>query len=66
MSEEEFFEWFKDRVDLFAPLGIMHPKSEWGKIVKICLVVCQEIQKEAKAPEPVVKKIAPKKEKPKV
>jgi hypothetical protein len=43
MTDEEFFEWFKDRVELFAPLGIMHPKSEWGKIVKICLVVCKEL-----------------------
>lgn len=38
MTDKEFYDWFVPRAEQFAEMGIMHPRSEWGKIVKICLM----------------------------
>ena len=46
MKDDEFFDWFVERVHTFADLGIMHPNSEQGKIVKICAVTIEEKFKE--------------------
>ena len=46
MRDDEFFDWFVERVHTFADLGIMHPNSEQGKIVKICAVTIEEKFKE--------------------
>lgn len=42
MKDDEFFDWFKERVHTFASMGIMHPNSEQGKIVRICAVTMEE------------------------
>lgn len=75
MTDKEFYDWFVPRAEQFAEMGIMHPRSEWGKIVKICLmaneVLIAEIKKEIlkelreelqKEIEPTIVKEKPKKE----
>lgn len=38
MTDQEFFDWFVGNLELMMKLGIMHPNSEWGKIVKLSLI----------------------------
>lgn len=42
MTDKEFYDWFVERAQTFADLGIMHPNSEWGKTVKIALLVSEQ------------------------
>lgn len=42
MDDAEFYDWFVERVHTFADMGIMHPNSEQGKIVRICAVTMEE------------------------
>jgi hypothetical protein len=67
MTDKEFYDWFVERAEMFAQLGIMHPKSEWGKTVKIALMVSESRMKELEARidelEATIKQPAP--EKPK-
>lgn len=44
MDDQQFHEWFSERAEAFAEIGVMHPKSEWGKIVRICLEVSMQDQ----------------------
>jgi hypothetical protein len=42
MTDEQYNQWFVDNLQMFSSIGIMHPKSEWGKLVKICILASEE------------------------
>lgn len=42
MNDKEYYDWFVANAELFAQVGVMHPNSEWGKLIKICIYACEE------------------------
>lgn len=42
MTDKEFYDWFVQRAEKFADVGVMHPSSEWGKLVRISLIAYED------------------------
>lgn len=34
MTDEEFHEWFLENIEIMASMGIYHPRSDRGKVVR--------------------------------
>lgn len=46
MTDKEFYDWFVERAQKFADVGVMHPSSDWGKLIRISLMAYEEKFKE--------------------
>lgn len=58
MDAKEFEDWFLKNVDTMVAQGVMHPKSPWGRTVKLALSVTQpEIQELRARIEALEKKV---------
>lgn len=61
MTDEEYFSWFSERLDMFEPIGIVHPRSAWGRIFKVVAEISmleqEELKKKIKSLEDKIKKI---------
>lgn len=61
MTDKEYYDWFVERAEKFAEIGIMHPNSDWGKLARIALLVSEERFKQLEEKISILESQLPKK-----